>query len=230
MSRATRRRHPVRRRPGAFDEPAFGFTRGEWRALRALRSPAGIQRALDAMPYHLGQTAWSPRRVLRAGTAHCLEGAIFAAAALRVLGLPPLLLDLEAVQDTDHVVAVFRVDGRWGAIAKSNFAGLRYREPVYRGLRELAMSYFEGYMNLRGQRTLRAYSQPVDLARFDGTRPGWMTASEDLWWVAEHLAAIPHRALLTPPMVRRLSTVDRRSRTAALVGYRGHSSDASAPT
>jgi hypothetical protein len=188
--------------------------------LRALGSPAGIQRALDAMPYHLGRTAWSPRRVLEARTAHCLEGAIFAAAALRALGFPPLLLDLEAVQDTDHVLAVFRVGGHWGAIAKSNFTGLRYREPVYRGLRELAMSYFEGYMNLRGERTLRAYSAPVNLARFDRIHRGWMTSADDLWWVAEHLATVRHRPLLTPPMIRRLSTVDRRSRRAALVGYR----------
>ncbi len=174
------------------------------------------------MPYHLARTAWSPRRVLRERTAHCLEGAIFAAAALRALGFPPLLLDLEAVQDTDHVVAVFRVEGRWGAIAKSNFAGLRYREPVYRGIRELVMSYFDGYMNLRGERTLRAYSRPVDLARFDRLHAGWMTATGDLWWVAEHLADLPHRPLLTSAMTRRLSTVDRRSRTAALVGYRAH--------
>src|SRR5262249_35433108 len=157
-----------------------------------------VQRALDAMPYHLAQTVWSPRRVLREGTAHCLEGAIFAATALRALGFPPLLLDLEAVQDTDHVVAIFRIAGRWGAIAKSNFAGLRYREPVYRGLRELVMSYFEGYMNLRGERTLRAYSQPVNLARFDRIHAGWMTAIDELWWVAEHLAVTAHRALLTP--------------------------------
>jgi len=200
----------------------LGFTPREWRSLRALRTPAGVQRALDAMPYHLAQTAWSPRQVLRERTAHCLEGAIFAATALRALGFPPLLLDLEAVQDTDHVVAVFRIDGRWGAIAKSNFAGLRYREPVYRGLRELVMSYFDGYMNLRGERTLRAYSPLVDLARFDRVHAGWMTATGDLWWVAAHLAVIPHRPLLTPAMIRRLSTVDRRSRTAALVGYRAH--------
>ena len=105
--------------------------------------------------------------MLRERTAHCLEGAVFAAAALRVLGFPPLLLDLEAVQDTDHVVAVFRSRGHWGAIAKSNFSGLRYREPVHRSVRELVMSYFDGYINLRGDRTLRAYSRPVDLARFD---------------------------------------------------------------
>ena len=147
-----------------------GFTLRELRALRGLGSPIGIQRALDAMPYQLAGTAWSPRRVLRERTAHCLEGAVFAAAALRVLGFPPLLLDLEAVQDTDHVIAVFRVRGHWGAIAKSNFSGLRYREPVHRSLRELVMSYFDGYINRRGERTLRAYSRPVNLARFDRFR------------------------------------------------------------
>ena len=200
----------------------WGFSPRELRALRALGDPVGVQRALDAMPYHLAGTAWSPRRVLREGTAHCLEGAIFAAAALRVLGHPPLLLDLEAVQDSDHVLAVFRVRGRWGAVAKSNFSGLRYREPVYRTPRELAMSYFEDYMNLRGERTLRAFSRPVSLAVFDRTRPGWMTSDEDVWWIAEHLVGVPHTPLLTPAMVRHLTTVGRRSLRAGLVGYRRH--------
>ncbi len=199
-----------------------GFTRRERRALRALKSPRGIQRALDAMPYHLASTAWSPRRVLQERTAHCLEGAIFAAAALRVLGFPPMLLDLEAVQDTDHVITVYRQRGHWGAIAKSNFSGLRYREPVYRSLRELAMSYFEGYVNLRGDRTLRAYSRPVNLARFDRAHPGWMTTEADLWWVAEHLLEIRHTPLLTPVLIHHLSRVDRRSLDAGLVGYRDH--------
>jgi hypothetical protein len=196
------------------------FTRRELRALRALGSPVGIQRALDAMPYHLAGTAWSPRRVLRERTAHCLEGAIFAAAALRVLGFPPLLLDLEAVQDTDHVLAVYRVRGHWGAIGKSNFSGLRFRPPVHRSVRELAMSYFESYINLRGDRTLRAYSRPVNLARFDRVHPGWMTTDGDLWWVAKHLLEIPHIPLLQPALIRHLSRVDRRSLQAGLVGYR----------
>ena len=199
----------------------FGFTPRELRALRSLRTPIGIQRALDAMPYHLGSTAWSPRRVLRERTAHCLEGAIFGAAALRVLGFPPLLLDLEAVQDTDHVIAVFRLRGCWGAIAKSNFSGLRYREPVHRSVRELAMSYFEGYINRRGDRTLRDYSRPVNLARFDRAQPDWMTSEHDLWWVPEYLLEIPHTRLLTQAMIRALSRVDRRSLAAGLVGYRG---------
>ena len=200
----------------------FGFTRQELRSLRALRSPVGIQRALDRMPYHLAKTAWSPRRVLRERTAHCLEGAIFAAAALRVLGFPPVLLDLEAVQDTDHVIAVYRVNGHWGSIAKSNFSGLRFRAPVYRRPRELVMSYFEDYINLRGDRTLRAYSRPVNLARFDRSHPRWMVCEDDLWWIPEHLVHIPHTHLLAPAMERSLSRVDRRALEAGLVGYRAH--------
>jgi hypothetical protein len=197
-----------------------GWSARELRVLRALRTPAGIQRALDAMPYHLAATAWSPRRVMAAGTAHCLEGAIFAAAALRVLRFPPLLLDLVAVQDTDHVLAVWRERGGWGAIAKSNFSGLRFRAPVYRTLRELVMSYFDGYANLRGERTLRAYSRPVSLARFDRSHPRWETSDGDMWFVAEHLLGVPHTRLLTRPMERRVGRVDRRSLDAGLVGFR----------
>ncbi len=203
-------------------EPNSGFTRQELRRLRALRSPVGVQRALDRMPYHIGKTAWSPRRVLAEGTAHCLEGAIFAATALRVLGFPPLLLDLEAVQDTDHVIAVYQLNGHWGAIAKSNFSGLRCRAPVYRSLRELAMSYFEDYINLRGDRTLRAYSRPVNLSRFDRSHPGWMTSGADLWFIPDHLVDIPHIHLLTLTLEKSLSRVDRRALEAGLVGYRAH--------
>jgi hypothetical protein len=130
----------------------FGFNTAELRKLRGLKDPDGIQRFLDDLPYHLADTAWSPRRVLRDRTAHCLEGAIFAAAALRVNGYPPLLLDFEAERDTDHVLAIYKVRGHWGAVAKSNFTGCRFREPVYRSLRELAMSYFNIYFNLRRQR------------------------------------------------------------------------------
>jgi hypothetical protein len=216
--RATLRRGRVSPAAGASD--GWGFTPRELRALHALRTPWGVQRALEAMPYHLAGTAWSPRRVLAEGTAHCLEGAIFAAAALRVLGFPPLLLDLEAVQDSDHVLAVFQTDGHWGAIGKSNFAGLRYRPPVYRTVRELVMSYFDGYINLRGDRTLRAHSEPVDLARFDHSHPGWMTSDGDVWFIPEYLVGVPHTRLMTDAMVRALSRVDARSLRAGLVGHR----------
>jgi hypothetical protein len=193
------------------------FTPGELRTLRALRTPHGIQRFLDELPYHLADTAWSPRKVLRERTAHCLEGAIFAAAALRVLGFPPLLWDLEADNDTDHVLAVFKVRGCWGALAKSNFAGCRYRAPVYRTLRELAMSYFNIYFNLRGERTLRRYSRPVDLLRFD--RRQWMTSQSDVWFIAEYLCEIPHTSLLTAQQSRELTRIDGRTRAAEMTGH-----------
>jgi hypothetical protein len=195
----------------------YSLTPGELRRLRALGTPARIQRFLDELPYHHGNTAWSPRRVLRDNTAHCLEGAIFAAAALRVNGYPPLMIDLEAVFDVDHVLAVYQNDGHWGAIGKSNFAGLRFREPVYRSLRELAMSYFDQYYNLRGQRTLRAYSQPVNLRRFD--RLHWMTSEQDVWFIPEYFCHIHHQPLLTAAQERQLTILDARSRAAGLVGY-----------
>ncbi len=194
----------------------LGFSRQELRSLRALRSPVGIQRALDAMPYHLAKTVWSPRRVLHERTAHCLEAAIFAATALRVLGFPPLILDLEAVQDTDHVIAVYRGNGHWGAIAKSNYSGLRYREPVYRTVRELVMSYFEHYYNLRREKTLRRYSRPVNIARFDAI--GWMTAEDDVWPIPDHLCTISHTDLVPAPLLRSVGRVDDRLFAAGLVG------------
>lgn len=185
------------------------FTPAELRKLRGLRNPHGIQRFLDDLPYHLADTAWSPRRVLRENTAHCFEGAMFAAAALRVNGYPPLVFDLEAEHDTDHVVAIYRVRGHWGAIAKSNYTGCRYREPVYRSLRELALSYFDVYFNLRGERTLRTFSRPVNLVRFDPLH--WMTTDEPLWFVAEYLFTIHHYPLLTRAMIKNLHRLDDRS-------------------
>ena len=198
--------------------PSAGFTRSELRMLRALKTPAGIQRFLDELPYNLSFTARSPQRVLRDRTASCLEGGIFAAAALRALGFPPLIFDLEADQDTDHVIAIFKVREGWGAVAKSNFTGCRYREPVYRSLRELAMSYFNVYFNLRSERTLRRYSRPVNLARFD--RLHWMTTDKPIWFIAEHLCEIPHISLLAPAMEKRLTRVDRRTFRAEMVGHR----------
>ena len=198
--------------------PNFGFTSSELRKLRALKTPTGIQGFLDDLPYNLSFTARSPRKVLHDRTASCLEGGIFAAAALRAIGFPPLIFDLEAEQDTDHVVAIFKVRGHWGAIAKSNFTGCRYREPVYRNLRELAMSYFNVYFNLRWERTLRRYSRPVNLARFDTLN--WMTTEKPIWFIAEHLCQIPHLPLLRSTMPKNLTRVDPRTVKAEMLGHR----------
>jgi hypothetical protein len=131
-------------------------------------------------------------------------------------GFEPLLLDLEAVRDDDHVLAIFRVRGAWGAVAKSNYSGLRYREPVYRTLRELAMSYFEHYYNLRREKTLRTYSRPVNLGRFDDLQ--WMTSQDHLWQIPQYLFSVPHRPVLTPAMERNLSRMDKRTFAAGRYG------------
>ncbi|HTW31703.1 MAG TPA: hypothetical protein VMD76_08500 [Candidatus Sulfotelmatobacter sp.] len=197
-------------------DPNHGFSEKQLRKLRSLKNPHGIQRFLDDMPYHLEDTAWSPRKVLEGNSAHCLEAAIFAAAALRVNGYPPLVLDLEAVQDTDHVIAIYRQDGCWGSLAKSNYSGCLSRQPIYRTLRELALSYFDTYFNLRRERTLRRYSVPVNLKRFDAQH--WMTTDEDVWFIVYHLFDTKHYSLLTKAQEKKLARVSQRLFDAGCVG------------
>jgi hypothetical protein len=199
-----------------MNQKSWVFTPAEVRKIRSFKEPHGIQRFLDDLPYHLEDTAWSPRRVLREGTAHCLEGALFAAAALRVFGHPPLILDFEAEHDTDHVVAIFKVKNHWGALAKSNYTGCRYREPVYRSLRELAMSYFNTYFNMRRERTMRTFSRPVNLARFDDRE--WMTTEDPIWFIPIYLFEVKHYKLLTPAMIKRLHRVDERTFQGEVLG------------
>jgi hypothetical protein len=186
--------------------------------LRKLSTPEKIQKFLDDLPYNKeknGETCRSPRLVLENNTAHCFEAALFAAAALRANGRPPLILDLASVRDDDHVIAIYRANDCWGAIAKSNYAGLQFRSPVYRTLRELAVSYFEHYYNLKGEKTLRAYSsRPVTLARFDSIN--WMTTDEPLWAIAEYLCEIKHTSIFNG-MNRRMY-MDERLYKAGLVG------------
>ena len=154
--------------------------------------------------------------MLRENTSHCLEGAIFAAAALRANGFPSLLLDLEAEHDTDHVLALYRVNGHWGVVAKSNYTGCRYREPVYRSLRELAMSFFNLYFNMRRERTLRTFSRPVNLARFDPLQ--WMTTEKPIWFVVDYLFEVHHYKLLRPGMAAGLHRIDDRLYRAEVLG------------
>jgi hypothetical protein len=158
--------------------------------------------------------------VLKKGVAHCMEGAMLAAVALRRLGHPPLLVDLEAERDTDHVLAVYRASGYWGAVAKSDYSGLRSREPVYRTIRELVMSYFEHYFNPAGEKTLRAYSRPVNLKQFD--RHCWMTSDEDVWIVPNYLCEIKHTPVVAKTMLRKVAPMDKRLYAAGRLGGLAH--------
>lgn len=199
----------------------LGLTDRETSFLRRLTPPYRIQRFLDEIDYDVaGAHCRSPRRVLRERKAQCMDGALFAAAALRAQGHPPLILDLESVRDDDHVIAVFRQRGLWGAVARSNYSGLRFREPVYRSLRELVMSYFESYFNLRREKTLRRHSRPVDLRRFDAR--GWMVDEADLWYIPEYLCTIPHVEILPARLSnQRLSPVEPVLFEAGRVGRAG---------
>lgn len=197
------------------------FTRAELSLLKRLKTPEKIQAFLDdEVAYNKephGPTCRSPRFVLQDRVAHCAEGAFFAAAALRVHDQPPLIVDLEAVRDDDHLLAVFQEHNHWGAIAKSNYAGLRFREPVYRTIRELVMSYYEHYYNPKGEKTLRAFStRPLHLRRFD--RMDWMTTEDNLWALCEHLCTVPHSRVMTLPMEVTRRKMDRRSYAAGMTG------------
>ena len=204
-----------------FNLQAKYWAKHERKILSVLTTPAKIQRFLDEeIAYNQepdGATCYAPRVVLTKRQAHCMEGALFAAMALRRLGHAPLLVDLEAVRDSDHVLAVFKANGRWGALAKSDFAGLRSREPVYHNIRELAMSYFEHYYNAAGEKTLRGFSRPVNLSRFDRSVQ-WMTTHEPLWAIPEHLCEIPHTKILPSKLTQPLAKMDRRLYKAGRVG------------
>lgn len=199
------------------------WSSSEKAVLRKLKTPTAIQRFLDNdIQYNMepkGATCYSPRMVLRHKVAHCMEGALLAAAALREIGYPALLVDLEAVRDSDHVLAVYRRNGCWGSLAKSNYAGLRGREPVYRSIRELAMSYFEHYFNAAGEKTLRTHStRPVNLARFDKIH--WATVEGDVWDIPYYLCEIAHTPLMTPQVLKQVSKMDARLYDANYVGHR----------
>ena len=185
--------------------------------MKQLTDPNRIQLFLDELPYSADTFYRCPLQVLQEKTAHCFDGALFAAAALRQIGYPPLILDMIPNQrDDDHLLALYKQDGHWGAIAKSNFVGLRFREPVYRNLRELVMSYFEQYYNVEREKTLRRYTVPLNLERFD--KFNWMTMPDHLEKIADKLDQIRRFDLLSGKIVKRLSLLDQRSYQAGLMG------------
>lgn len=191
------------------------LTRQERQVVASLKTPSRIQLFLDGLDYATETVYRSPLRVLRERTCQCFDGAVFAASMLRRIGQPALVIDLlPNSRDDDHVLALFKMDNRWGAIAKSNFAGLRFREPVYRDIRELVMSYFEQYYNVHGEKTLRGYTRPVNLKAFD--RRLWMTEDKTMELISLRLDEVRRVGLLTRSMIARLSPVDERSLKAGL--------------
>jgi len=195
---------------------AMDLSKTELRIFATLISPFKTQEFLDSLPYSDEERYRCPRSVLQDRKAHCYDGAVFAAAALRMLGYPPLLVDmLPNRRDDDHILAVFHQKNHWGAVAKSNFSGLRFREPIYRGLRELIMSYFESYYNIAKEKTLVGYTAPLNLNRFNKLH--WLVNDTAMDAIAEGLDKNRTYKILTPAMARQLSPVDKRSYHAGLL-------------
>ena len=194
------------------------LSQDERRILNSFQTTADIQTFLDGVPYPAGDTNRSPLQVLRERQAHCLDGGLFAAAALRRLGYPPLILDLQPDPgvDDDHVLGLFKIDGCWGAVAKSNYNGLRYREAIYRTLRELVISYFEDYFNVQGEKTLRYYTRPINMGRFDSL--GWMWTRAGVDAVEQYLKTAKLNPIITPAQAARLAPVEKLSYQAGMIG------------
>jgi len=200
----------------------LGLSRAEFATLERLDSPQKIQTFLNAIPINHeigGETVLSVREVLQQRRAHCIEGAMMAAAALWVNGEPPLVMHLDChISDFPHVITLFRRHGAWGAISKTNGAPLRYRDPIYRSLRELALSYFHEYSNRRGHKTLRSYSCSFDLRRVDPAE--WVTSTKSCWKTHDRLVELRHFALISKRQERLLAKRDAFERRASrLVEY-----------
>ncbi len=192
------------------------WTQEEKSFLKKFDSPYSIQVFLDSISYNPNYECRSPRWVIKKRSAHCFEGALFAAAVLDFIGHKPLVVDMRAHNDDDHVIAVFREDGFWGAVAKSNFTSLRFREPVYRSLRELIMSYFDFFFNINGYKSLRSYSMPFDLTAFNPRN--WATTDEDLEYIGDKIESLHHYPVVTDKMIKKLNIASESLIRAGLLG------------
>jgi hypothetical protein len=199
----------------------LGLTSAERSLLRRQSSPAQLQAFVNAIPINFeleGDTCYTVRQVLRHRRAHCIEAALLAACALWLNGEPPLVLDMRAEGDWDHVVALFRRNGFWGAIAKSNHVALRGRDPVYRSVRELALSYFHEYHNEQGERTLREYSRPFDLRALEPQ--AWVSGDAGAWEAERRIDLARHYRLFPPSQRRYITPIDEMQwRAKGLVEY-----------
>lgn len=192
------------------------FTEKEKILMKELDTPAKVQDFLNGLRFNFeerGETLKSPVRILRTKSAHCIEGAILGAYILSLRGFPPLVLHLEATKrDFDHVIAPFKIRGLWGALSKTNHAVLRYREPIYKNIRELVMSYFHEYFldnglpAQAGLKTLRRYSKPLNLNTFE---KGWELENSDLWGIDEELDKIKHYDIMPKSHIKKLRKADK---------------------
>lgn len=203
----------------------FNLNKTELKILKKLNTPKKIQDFLNKIPINFEEneeTCISPRMVFKKRKAHCIEGALFAALCLRLINYKPLIVDLKTIKDDfEHVIAVFKKNGMWGAISKTNHAVLRYREPIYKNIRELVMSYFHEYTDKKGRKTLRSFSLPLNLAKFDKKK--WVTDENNLWYIHDYLNKVKHYKILTRKQIADLRKADKiEIKAGKLVEWRGN--------
>jgi hypothetical protein len=197
-----------------------GISKEDKDRIQKIKTPYEVQCFLDELAYSPDSFYRCPVHVLKDHIAHCFDGAVLAAAMLRSIGYPPLVLEmLPNARDDDHMLALYRHNGHWGAVAKSNFSGLRFREPIFRNLRELNLSYFEDYFNTAGEKTLIGYTAPLNLTRLDSLR--WISNDSSMDRIADAFESLRRYRLLTQSMASGLSPVDMRSLQAGLMGSDG---------
>lgn len=193
-----------------MDEYFSGFNEEDIKLIKSLNTPSKIQSFINSLQINFEEkkeTCQSPKTVLKSRKAHCMEGAMLAACILRYHGFEPLLLDIEATpKDFDHVVALFKIDNLYGSISKTNHSVLRYREPIYKSIRELALSFFHEYFTDSGAKTMRNYSNPVNLKKFDNLN--WMTSDDEVWFIPDYLTKISHKPILNKKQISNLRKAD----------------------
>lgn len=194
----------------------FSWSAADKKTLRGFNSPEKIQAFLDKCRYNKSSKLYSPSEVLNDQCAHCFDGAIFAASVLNYFGETPLILDLCAIEDDDHIITIFKNGAYFGAIAKSNYSGLRYREAIFKNERELVLSYFEGYFNIKAEKTLRSYSKAFNLLKV--SKIDWKKTNNVYEQIVTALNHVKHYPIIPKGAGRRISKVDSRSYKAGLVG------------
>ncbi|MFA6257947.1 MAG: hypothetical protein WC671_03010 [Candidatus Paceibacterota bacterium] len=198
------------------------FTKREITLMRRLDTPAKVQDFLDGFKFNFekgGETLKSPILTLRARNAHCFEGALLGAYILSLHGFTPYLMHFKVIKgDYDHIITPFKVGGLWGALSKTNHAVLRYREPIYKNVRELAMSYFHEYFLNDRRKTLRQYSTLFNLKNLNkparphdnsGAGGDWAISEKDLWYLDKKLDKIKHYDIVPKAYLKKLRKADK---------------------
>jgi len=214
LSKIPRSKKSAARRPF----PSHLFTKSELAKLKNLNTLEKISNHLESMPYDAYDGYRCVKETLGLGKAHCAGGALLAAACLWYHGFEPCLVSLEAEKDDSHFICVYTINGYWGSLSKSNFTTLRSRDPVFKTVRELIMSYWNFYFNLEGYKSLRTFTRPITLSQSDGNTEWLDGIGKDLDWVDEIFEDKKEYSLVPKTQLKYMLTANKSQLNASLLG------------